>query len=314
MNMKFLITVDVEADNQWREEPLATIENVFRLTRFHGLATSYGFKPTYLLSYEVAADRRAAAMLKPWQDGEDAEIGAHLHPWTTPPFGPLDSVKRFPSELGDEELRQKLVNLTEVIEKNFGRRPRSYRAGRFGLDERQVGLLEELGYLVDCSVTPKISWQSYGGPDFRRAAVVPRFLREEGGKFPLIEAPVTILHTGFLRGEDGALARLSARLPDNLPKKILNRLLFRRKWLRIFRDSKAADWVALLRSAEENHLPVMEFMIHSSELMAGCSPYAKTEDEVEFIFHQLEALFAVFQKRGLVGVTLSQFALPLCPT
>ena len=52
---------------------------------------------------------------------------------------------------------------------------------------------------------------------------------------------------------------------------------------------------------------MMEFMIHSSELMSGGSPYAKDQQAVEFTYQQIEDMFKFFKKQGLKGMTLSEF-------
>src|SRR3989344_3882509 len=162
--MHLIVTVDTEADDQWNQHVPLSVENVYALPRFQALCEKHGVVPTYFVTYEVANDPRAVALLKGWQDAGKAEIGAHLHPWTTPPLAAEETNTRgFPSELPDETLRAKLSALTEKIQLSFGKRPTSYRAGRWGFDERQARLLKELGYIVDSSVTPGISWKKTRG-------------------------------------------------------------------------------------------------------------------------------------------------------
>src|SRR5439155_773374 len=62
------------------------------------------------------------------------EVGAHLHPWNTPPlddpFLPHNTVlKNLPGALQ----RAKLEHLTALLTQAVGARPRCFRAGRFGL-------------------------------------------------------------------------------------------------------------------------------------------------------------------------------------
>jgi len=309
--MHFIITVDTEADDQWRENRGITCRNIEYLPRFQELCERYGFIPTYFTTYEIAADPDAVKTLKPWQDNGRAEIGAHLHPWTTPPLASEKKSEHcFPSELADEVLKNKLINLTEIIEKNFGRRPTSYRAGRWGFDGRQAGLLSELGYLADSSITPKINWskesgrsERVGGPDFRLAPLGPHRLASG-----LLEVPMTILFTGLIKKEKSAWSKKFLAMPGGWPKKIINRLFFRQKWLRIFANSTLRDWEQIYRSAILNGLPALVFMIHSSELMPGGSPYARDEKAVEHVYGQLEQIFGLYKKYGLKGSGLSDFA------
>src|SRR3989344_1504261 len=200
--MHLIVTVDTEADDQWNEHSTLSVENVYALPRFQSLCEKYAIQPTYAVTHEVAAAPRATALLKGWQDSGKAESGAHLHPWTTPPFEPGEEHARvFPSELPDEVLRSKLTTLTEKIQSAFGTRPISYRAGRWGFDIRQAILLKGLGYIVDFSVTPSISWKKTrgapsgrGGPDFSNESLAPHMLNEQ-----VLEVPMTIVRTGFLR-------------------------------------------------------------------------------------------------------------------
>lgn len=322
--MEFIVTVDTEADNQWKKKgQKLTLANILFLPRFQKLCEKYNFPPTYFITYEVATDERAVKMLGGWQAKGKAEIGAHLHPWTNPPFSPSETAdsesQPFPSELSNNDLWLKLKILTQTIIKNFGQPPTSYRAGRFGFDGRAVNYLRRLGYLADCSVTPKISWKKTlglkggaGGPDFRQAGVKPYLLSAEdicrAGNSGLLEAPVSIIYTGSLIKENSFLSGRFTYLDDGLAKNILNKILFKKKWLRIFQSSKIGDWSAIYKAAVRNKLPVLEFMIHSSELMPGGSPYAKDEKEVEKVYFQLEAIFKLFKSRGVEGVTLSAFA------
>ncbi|RJQ35639.1 deacetylase [Candidatus Parcubacteria bacterium] len=320
--MKLIITVDTERDNEWKRPDSTSLENIKFLQRFQDLCQKYGFKPTYLLTYEVASDPQSVKILKAYQEKLQAEIGAHLHPWTSPPFEQErsweDKVHRFPHELSDKELRDKMAVLTQTIIDNFGIRPKSFRAGRWGFDARVARELIRQNYIVDCSVTPKISWQKtkgdpqgQGGPDYRFFRAQPYFVSpqdiNEVGHSALLEVPMTILFTGLFKKENNFLHNIILRWPESFVKKVVNRLFFRLKWLRIFPNSKPSDFKRIYKAAKKNSLPVLEFMIHSSELMPGGSPYAKDEEQVDKIYHNLEAMLAYFKKQGVKGTTLSEF-------
>src|SRR5579871_4718997 len=86
-SMQSVITVDVEADGAWDYSTTSrvTVENLARLPRFQALCDHFGLKPTYLCTYEVVQAEMFARMVE-WQEAGRAEVGAHLHPWTNPPF------------------------------------------------------------------------------------------------------------------------------------------------------------------------------------------------------------------------------------
>ena len=309
--MKLIITVDTEADNQWATGTPITMENIQVLPKFQELCQKYAFIPTYLLTYEVSDDPSAVVMFSKWQNEGRAEIGAHLHPWTNPPIFEYEKEQHlYPSSLSDADFKSKLVALTDKIEKNFGKRPTSYRAGRWGFKESHADILRQLGYKVDCSISPKINWaerkdklSNFRGPDFRAYSPQP-FYFSNG----LLEVPVTILYTGIFHKEKNRLVEWFTMLPESFPKKVLQKIFFNKKWLRIFPKDKESNWINIYKSALKNNLPVLEFIIHSSELVAGESQYVKDQKTVDFVYNQLEEMFKYFKRQGLVGTTLSDFA------
>ena len=136
-----------------------------------------------------------------------------------------DSVHAFPSQLPDDLLGEKLAVLTEQIGAVFGARPTSYRAGRFGFDDRSAAFLAEAGYVVDSSVSPLWSWRRHagldgkGGPDFRGHLPRPFLLAE--GERPLVEIPVTILPTYAALRRSSTLLAAYQTLPVRGVRKVL---------------------------------------------------------------------------------------------
>jgi len=276
--MKLIVTIDTEADDQWKTGEPLSIENVFALDRFQNLCERYGVAPTYLITYEVADDARAAQQFRAWRE-RGAEVGSHLHSWTTPPLQPGEEMtRRFPSELSDAELQDKFTALTQKVEAAMGVKPTSYRAGRWGFDARQAEMLRTFGYRIDLSVTPGLSWKKGkdAGPDFSNESALPHWLNET-----VLEVPMTIVRTGLLR---------------------------RLKWLRVFENTTPGQLRRTVRAADRAGLPAAVFMIHSSELVAGKSPYVKTPEALERVYQNIEALFAYCAQRGILGITASDFA------
>jgi len=320
--MKLIITVDTEADSQWDFDGTISLENLACLPRFQDLCERHGFRPTYLAACEVLQDVEALRCLRQWQLEGRAEIGAHLEPWTTPPFLPAEgkdsAMQAFPSELPAPWFARKLETLTSRLEKAIGTAPRSFRAARWGLNGSMVRALEACGYLVDCSVTPGISWHrergltgGTGGPDFRSAPLRPYPLSVDNvccpGDTDILEVPPTILCTGALSHGDSPLARRFSRLSDSLLKRLLNRLVFRRRWLRISRTSGLRDWGQILLAARRDGLDLLQFMIHSSELMAGTSPLTRSEEETGVVWAKLEEMLRFFGEEELSGCTLLEY-------
>ncbi len=302
--MLFSLTLDTEADNQWDHGRPISTENIRYLPAFQTLCETYDVIPTYLITSEIASDAQAVELLAPLADAKRAEVGAHLHPWTTPPYAHQkgltfnDEVHAFPSELPEYLLRAKLTNITDQIEKSIGRRPTSFRAGRFGFDQRCAAILSELGYLVDSSVTPLVSWRNTagysktGGPDFAGMPVDPFMIQVRGQK-PLLEIPVTIVMT------DGLLREFPRWLPAYqwLQKRLSGRRLGLRfmppqpLWLRPVPSITSRDLCRVWSAAQRLGLPVAVMTFHSSELMPGASPYWSNNKDVSQLLLMLEKFF-----------------------
>ena len=297
--MKFIITVDTEADNQWKSGGDISLTNILAVPRFQALCDTYDFPVTYLITHEVAASDKAFAILKPLQEGGRAEIGAHLHPWTTPPYfdeAQEHALMHFPSELTDLSLRDKFVVLHQQISKRYGA-PTSFRAGRWGYDMRVGALLEEFGYIADCSVTPYINW----GRSIKNGAgrMLPDFIDED--VFPhmrtksVVEIPMTILP------KDRAwVSRFGAR--------VLNRGSFRVQWCRIFPQTTISELTSVYEKAKQHNLPYLEFMVHSSELVAGGSPYVKNSEALEHFYVVYEGFLKILSEQHTAGSTLTKAA------
>jgi hypothetical protein len=314
--MKIAITIDTEADNQWVPADVLSTRNIGFCRPFQFLCERHGIRPTYLISSEIALDPQAVAFLRPLVEHGRAEVGAHLHPWTTPPFRDIpglrfnDEFRVFPSELCPQLLEEKLVTLTSQITEAVGYQPRSFRAGRFGFNSACAHILRKLGYIVDSSVTPFVSWKHHtglpggeGGPDFRDFGVNPFLIRGEGDSGdPLIEIPVTIISTNlFLR-----------RFPWLIPyyQILAYRCGFKPQpvWLRPFPEASVSELLAVLDAAEQQQVQIAVMMFHSSELMSGCSPYRPTEESVRHLFLVFKEFFEAIQQRGNKSVTLSEAA------
>jgi hypothetical protein len=316
----FLFVVDTEGDNEWTQHRrLPPVRNLLALPRFQTLCDRYGVAPTYVVTWSVTTDPDAMAALCEWQKRGRAEVGTHLHPWTTPPYGPCDDDNAFPSELPDDVLRDKLTALTRAIEAHTGRAPTAYRAGRFGLDGRTLRELARLGYVVDSSVTPRTSWRAYpglrggpGGPDFRAAPLAPYFPSEEDparvGASPVLEIPLTIVdRTRPLPLPPGGALHRAVQVP--LADRALRALRLRQRlWLRPTFESPRG-MVAACAEALREGVEVFNMMIHSSELFPNTSPYFADQRSIDALFDRIDRTFeAVFARWTPSPLTLTDAA------
>jgi hypothetical protein len=313
-----LVGIDTEGDNQWDPAARANqrFENIYALPQLHALFSRHGVRPTYVVTYPVATDPQSAEVLRALVDAGDCEIGAHHHVWETPPCEP-DDVRRhaYATSLSRSRFEDQLVSLTTAIESSIGKRPVSYRSGRFGLSSDHVPALERLGYRVESSIAPLFYEAHKGGPDFVEAPLRPYFVAYDdvtrAGTSNILEVPVSV---ALDRRLPARLRFAYARAPRPYTTKRLLRALrlVRMRWLRPSYSS-LSDMIALARDLAHDQEPVLNVLFHSSEAIVGGSPYNRTPGELEAFLERLEK-FLVFATRelGAIPVTFSEFRASYC--
>ena len=308
-----IVSIDTEEDNWYRSRQRVTVENIGELPRQARMFNRLGIRPTYFTTHQVARDARAADMVREVAGESRGEIGAHLHPWNTPPlteaFAPRNSMlKNLPPDLQEA----KLQTLTATLEAAFGARPRAFRAGRYGIGGATVGALVRCGYRVDSSVTPFISWERFDdGPSFVGAPLdVYRLTPERDVTEPavngeLIEVP---LSCGFSRGPFTVWGRVRRALDANAIRRLRLVGLAARTGLckRIVLSPELAsvdDMVTLSRRLLENNVRHLHLSWHSPSLKPGLSPFTRTTADVERLYATVETYL-----ERLSGITTVRFA------
>ncbi len=289
----FLITIDTEGDNLWAVNDInqtITTRNAEYLFRFQELCEKYGFVPTYLTNYEMSRDNAMIEMGRRGLSKGSLEIGSHEHAWNQPPFFPLikrpfDRGKPYLGEYPPKIIREKLQYLTKTLEDTFGCKITSHRGGRWCLNQSISEELIKLGYVVDCTCTPGISWTDNRGwtvgskgADWSLQRNTPYVINTSQGS--ILEVPVSIERISGHK-------RLSWLRPNGRNKEEMIQLID-------------------VCSSTNNYV---EFMIHSSELMEGGSPLFEHRWEINRLYESIEALFKYAQSLGFRGIGLSDFAL-----
>lgn len=289
-----VVSVDAEEDAWAPTRERATVENVRELTRLSAFLHGLGMRATYFVTYQVALQPWAADILGEVRARWGDEVGAHLHPWNTPPlddpFLPHNTVlKNLPGELQ----RAKLEHLTALLTQAVGARPRCFRAGRFGLGVETVTALRQCGYTVDSSVTPYYDWQPFdNGPSFVGAPFGPYYLREQGDvRMPapsgaVVEVPIS---SAYNRRPFSVWNRLyewtdSARLRRLRVRGLLSRTGVLKRILLGPERASVAEMLRLSRLLIEEGVEHLHLFLHSSSLLPGLTPYAPSGAAVERLY------------------------------
>jgi hypothetical protein len=301
-----VITIDTEEDDwgyAWGRR--SRVENIRRVPALQRLFDAFGVTPTYLVTYPVVQDETASSILRSIADSGRCEIGAHCHPWNTPPFAPSRDASResmlcnLPSDLR----RAKITRLHQTIERVFEVPPRSFRCGRWGFNSSLAGPLVDLGYRVETSVTPYINWSEEHGPDFSTTPPGMFHVGSDG----LLEVPVTI---GFLQSNfevsNAILRTIQRRGLERLrPVGILNRLgAVNRVWLSP-EVSTAAEMIALSKRMQRKNYRVLNLTFHSPSLEAGLTPFVRTRADEDRLSLCLHEYLTFARDAGITPVKLS---------
>jgi hypothetical protein len=289
------VVIDTEEEFDWTA-PFDRNANETRNIEYQKLAQEvmdrHGVVPTYVVDYPVAASPRASSILRSIAEEGRCEIGAHLHPWVTPPYDePIDTLHSYPGNLPAALEREKLSNLTHEIERAFGRKPTIYKAGRYGLGPATFGILAELGFAIDVSVVNHTDFSDSGGPDFRGIAPGPF-----KGPHDILALPLSVHFVGLLAGFGPTLFPLLSDGPSKTIHMlgILARLGVLERLRLTPEGSRLGDMVRQTRGALARGERYFMLTYHSSSLLPGATPYVRTEQDRAKFLSILDSFFVFF--------------------
>ncbi len=300
MKKYFIITVDTEGDNlwDWKEGLDITTQNAQFIPRFQSLCEKYGFKPCYFTNYEMALNKKWTDFgRKKAQDGL-CEIGMHIHAWNSPPeyhlenrYGGNSYITEYPYEVIDE----KIAFITKLLSEQFDCKITSARSGRWATNDDYFSALYQHGYTADCSVTPKLDLSAIPGcskncgNDYSKTKINPYYVINGLLEIPMTTRKYRRLAKGSIRH------KLSALIKGE------------QIWLRPYDKDLEKLLYTSQRVLKEGSL-YLEFMVHSSELMPGGSPYFKTDDDVEELYYILNNYFSYIADNDFISVTPQEFS------
>ena len=132
------------------------------------------------------------------------------------------------------------------------------------------------------------------GSDYRECPIQPYYIYKD-----ILEVPVSIRPIKYFA-------------PDSICS--LKSFLHEIKWSRRVRDAwirptRNPSFIALKKVLDEvvQDSDYAMFMLHSSEMMPGGSPYFPDEQSIEKLYQCIERLFLYAKQRGYEGCKLSEY-------
>jgi len=293
------VVIHTEEEFDWEREHAREevgVEHMRHIGRAQEVFDAFAIVPNYVVDYPIASQPLGYETLCRYQEEGRALIGAHLHPWVSPPLTEtLSRANTYPGNLPRDLEYEKLSVLTETITENFGRRPLTYLAGRYGNGRNSADILEQLGYEVDISVAPPIDYSGDGGPDYSGYSAAPFWF---GRERILLGLPGAGCYAGWLKGAGTPFYRLIthpalawARLPG-----ITSRLRAFERIRLSPEDYTLAEMQRMTRSMLNDGQRIFVFSFHSPSVHPGYTPYVRDEPALQCFLDKTRGYFEWFMR------------------
>lgn len=294
-----LVVIDTEEEFDWSrpfDRANTSVEAMAAVGGGQALFDELGIRPCWVVDYPVAAQEAGWRPLREFVDSGRASIGAHLHPWVSPPHEEeVCARSSYPGNLPAALQEEKLRRLGEAIERAFGAPPTIYKAGRYGFGPQTTGVLERLGYEIDLSPCPGFDLSGDGGPDWSAFPAGPYRFGREGR---LVGMPATGGFVGALSG--GALAPALHRLAHRPPwvwghaPGILARIGGLERLQLSPEGYRFEHLLRLTRALLARGVRLLSFTLHSPSLAPGHTPYVRDESDLKDLLATCRQYFEYF--------------------
>ena len=316
-----LVTIDTEEEGLWSGKyPRQTlpVKNIQGIPDFQNICDQYCITPTYLTTYSVSKTRGASDILGPIEASGRCEIGGHLHPWNTPPFEEEHTTRNtLLCHLDPNIIENKLEVMIESHTETFGKRPISFRTGRWGFSEKVARAIEKFGFQIDTSICPFTDFTEEGIP------LNPNVLKEcywlnpndvfslESRSGAILEVPATV---GFNRENFQLAYKIHSYLKKPHIAKfrtigLLHYLSILKKIALSPEVSSLRDMITLLKTNRRRGISILNLFFHSSSLFPGCSPYVQSKSDLVSFLNKIDSFFSFAKGNfNIEGITLSKLS------
>jgi hypothetical protein len=294
---RLTVVVDTEEEFDWSAPFLranTSVEAMRHIARAQQLAEPFGLRPMYVADYPVVTQRVGYEQLRELAANGRCSVGAHLHPWVTPPFDEdVTNANSFTCNLPPALQERKIRELTAAIERHLGVRPRTFKAGRYGIGSATLDALEALEYDVDLSVNPCMDFRAIGGPDFTGYDSRPFWF---GRHARMLEVPCTQGYVGWARGSGRALRSLAEsragellRLPGILARgRVVNKVMLSPE------GNSLDEMISLTRTLLADGHRMFSLTFHSPSLEPGHTPYVRSQADLDGFLRRIEQYLEFF--------------------
>ena len=292
------VIVDTEEEFNWGapfSRDNTSVTAMSKIGRFQSLMNRHRITPTYVIDYPVSHQREGYALLKEFCDSGLCRIGAHLHPWVTPPH--VEEVNRrnsFGCCLDASVEAEKIRVLRDDIAEHLGTRPTVFKAGRYGFGPSTATALEALDFDVDVSVNPRMNYTAEGGPSFDDFDTQPYFF---GTTRQLLEIPCSTDYAGLTAGNIAPALHRAVSAPVLQPIRavaIAARLGLVNKIMLSPEGSTLQEMQQLTRSLLARQVRTFSLTLHSPSVEPGCTPYVRNARDLEEFLARIDAYCAFF--------------------
>jgi hypothetical protein len=292
-----VVVVDTEEEFDWTapfDRRNTSVEHMRSIGKLQRVFDEASIVPVYVVDHPIATQATSIEPLRRFREDGRCEIGAHLHPWVSPPFEEeVNARNSYPGNLPRALERAKIASLANAIEKSFGARPVIYKAGRYGAGPNTAEILEEEGFEIDLSPCPPFDFGADGGPDWSTAPCEPYLIGPNGR---VLAIPNTGTYVGFAWSRAHALYRFAtapslrwARLPGILARIGAVERLFLSPEGYALDDLKRLTRFLLARG-----IRTFTLSLHSPSILPGCTPYVRSAAELEKFLDTTRRYFEFF--------------------
>jgi len=292
------IVVDCEEEFDWRYPVRGTpytCRSIPPLYRLSERMAAQDAPLTILATYPIIKHEASWRGLMEMRNDHGAVIGAHLHPWVTPPFVEKPTLENsYQGNLPPEIEAEKIETLLRALA-DRGSAATLFRAGRYGFGTSTADFLASRGIIVDLSFMPHFDYGETGGMSFTGVTCDPFWFSEH---VRLFEVPMTAGFIGSMRGWGVKLfSRLNSPAPRSmrLPSMLANSGLLNRVRLSpegvTLAEAKALTRILYAQGHRAFHLS-----FHSSSLVPGSTPYVTADAGVSRLVEWLEQFVHFFQQ------------------